>query len=164
MNSRNSKSNYISRHGYKILSDELEELQKVSRPKVLETISWAVSNGDRSENADYIYGKKKLREIDRRIRFLNTRINTAQVVMFSKNNVELINFGATVNLKSIDDQNFSYTILGIDEIELSTGKISWKSPIGKSLLGKFSGDEISIKTPNGTKYLEIISFNYEYLK
>ncbi|MBT6324809.1 MAG: transcription elongation factor GreB [Bdellovibrionales bacterium] len=164
MNSRNLQPNYISCHGHKVLLDELEELQKVSRPKVVETISWAVSNGDRSENADYIYGKKKLREIDRRIRFLNTRLNTAQVVTFSNDNLEVIKFGATITLKSIDDQSLSYTILGIDEIELSTGKISWKSPIGRSLLGKGVGDEISIKTPNGTKHLEIIKFNYEYLK
>ncbi len=164
MNSRNLEPNYISRHGHKMLLNELEKLQKVSRPEVIDTISWAVSNGDRSENADYIYGKKKLREIDRRIRFLNTRINNAQIVLFVNDNRDVIKFGATVNLKSIDDQSFCYTILGIDEIELSTGKISWKSPVGKSLLGKLSGDEISINTPNGVKCLEIINFNYEYLK
>lgn len=155
------KNNYITPKGYQNLETELNELLHRERPEVLKLIQWAASNGDRSENADYLYGKKRLREIDRRIRFLNTRINLAVIIDPCKINSQKIQFGAKV--KVLDDQGNKkvFTIVGVDEVNTSQGYISWQSPIGASLIGKTQGDEVVIKVPSGEIFFEILDIIYE---
>ena len=120
----------------------------------------AASLGDRSENADYQYGKKKLREIDRRLRFLNSRINTAEIIDPSKIRSDKIQFGAFVNLENEDGEIKNIQIVGVDETNINAGKISWKSPLGKSLLGKVSGDEVETRTPGGVVLYTILDIKY----
>ena len=150
-----SEKNYITPAGLKRLLDERDFLTKTERPEVVKVVSWAASLGDRSENADYQYGKRKLREIDRRVRFLNTRINTSQEVDPLKQTGNQIKFGATVSLVDLDGVEKTYAIVGVDEIDSSKNYISWKSPIGKSLIGKEQGDEVVVITPAGPKEYEI---------
>ncbi len=156
---KNSK-NYITPEGFKKLTDELQELLRVERPKICDLVAWAVSLGDRSENADYIYGKKRLREIDRRIRFLNSRINIAEVVNNSGKQLDQIQFGATVTVEDEEGLSKRYTIVGVDEIDLSKGMISWKSPVGRALLGKQLGDSALVKGPEKEIELEISKIAY----
>lgn len=152
--------NYITTQGLDRLKAELHELLTVDRPKVVETVAWAASNGDRSENADYQYGKRRLREIDRRIRFLNKRIDSAEVVEPSKQSGDKILFGATVTVTDEDDQKRVYKIVGVDETDAKTGKVSWISPIGQALLQAKAGDVVTLKTPRGDEDLEIVSVRY----
>ncbi|MBC75668.1 MAG: transcription elongation factor GreB [Halobacteriovoraceae bacterium] len=142
------------------LSDEYDRLRNIERPEITKVIQWAAGNGDRSENADYIYGKKRLREIDSRLRFLGKRLGDAVVVNPETIESETIKFGATVTVIENDLEKVYY-IVGQDEIDLSLSKISWKSPIGKSLLGKEEGDLVELNTPNGNKELEIVSVSYK---
>ena len=155
-----SQLNYITPHGMTLLKKELEELLKVERPKVVATVAWAASNGDRSENADYIYGKKRLREIDRRVRFLTKRIEAAQVVDPKEHKTDKIVFGATVTIENEDGETFRYQIVGEDEIDTTGGKISWKSPMAKALLGKVVGDEVKVKKPKGDQWVEVVNLEF----
>ena len=153
--------NYITPAGYARMRDELLNLMDVERPKVVEAVYWAASNGDRSENGDYIYGKKRLREIDRRIRFLTQRLEVAEItdpsVHFGKDQVF---FGSTVSYE--DDANLvsSITILGIDEADTLAGQVSWVSPVARALLKARVGDEVNLLTPDGVRVLHVISVNY----
>lgn len=152
--------NYITPTGLQKLKDELEFLMKEDRPKVVKTVAWAASNGDRSENADYIYGKKRLREIDRRMRWLTKRIEAAEVVDPATQATSKVVFGATVTIEDEDGVQKTYQIVGEDEIETTLGKISWKSPIAKALLNKEEGDEVKIKRPKGDSWVEITQVQY----
>jgi transcription elongation factor GreB len=155
------KTNYISPNGYKRLFDELERLLKVERPEVTHLVQWAASNGDRSENADYLYGKKKLREIDRRIRHLNQRLDASLVIDPLSITSKKIQFGATVEVMNEEGLLKCFTIVGVDEVDTSKGRISWQSPIGKSLIGKEVGDEILVKVPTGELLFVIESISYQ---
>ena len=143
------EKNYITPKGLKVLQDELHLLARVERPEVTRTVAWAASNGDRSENADYIYGKKRLREIDRRVRFLTLRIDLAVVVDPQSIKSEKVQFGASVELIDEDGTSKIISIVGVDEIDTSKNLISWRSPIGSSLIGKKVGDTIEVRTPKG---------------
>jgi transcription elongation factor GreB len=167
------RKNYITPYGLKRLQDEYDFLKMKERPEVTRIVSWAASLGDRSENADYQYGKKRLREIDKRIRFLTKRINESLVVDPLKQAStagEKIMFGATVEVEDEDGDIRKYSIVGSDEVDTHKGYISWMSPIGKGLLGKELGEEVVIKTPAGAKeftiqsvqYLEILIEEFEY--
>ena len=156
----NKTKNYISKDGLEKLISERDELQKVERPEVVKTVSWAASLGDRSENADYQYGKKRLREIDRRLRFLNARINTAEIVNFKSKLTKTVQFGATVTIENTEGEIKVVQILGEDEINSDAKAISWKSPLARSLLGKLEGDEVSVPTPSGEIEYEITRVIY----
>jgi transcription elongation factor GreB len=155
------EKNYITPAGFARLQAELNQLARVERPEVTKTVAWAASNGDRSENADYIYGKKRLREIDRRTRFLATRINAATVVNPLMIKSEKVQFGATVTVCDEEDSCFkTISIVGVDEINTDKNRISWRSPLGSSLISKEVGDTISVKLPVGTKTYEIMKIIY----
>ena len=155
------KKNYITPKGYQKLIDELEQLLRIERPEVTKLVQWAASNGDRSENADYIYGKRRLREIDRRIRFLPGRLDAALVVDPVKSQSEKVQFGATVKTLNENGETKIFTIVGVDEVDTAQGRISWQSPIGKNLIGKCQGDEVTIKIPAGEMVCEIVSIIYQ---
>ncbi len=152
--------NYITPVGFEKLKSEYSELLNKERPKVVETVAWAASNGDRSENADYIYGKRRLREIDSRLRFLGGKIEKAFVVDPATVRSEKVVFGATVTFENEDGEVVKYQIVGEDEWDIKLGKISWKSPVAKSLLGKKVNDEVLVKKPNGEEYLTILKVEY----
>lgn len=156
----NGPKNYITPEGLKKLKAEYSELLHGERPKLVETVAWAASNGDRSENADYIYGKKRLREIDRRLRWLTGRLESAEVVNPREVRSEKVVFGATVTISNEDGEEQRYQIVGEDETDVKTGKISWKSPVAKALFGKKEGDETVIQKPAGaeTVVIEKIEF------
>jgi transcription elongation factor GreB len=147
--------NYITPQGLETLRSELSQLLHHERPKLVETVAWAASNGDRSENADYIYGKRRLREIDRRVRFLTDRIERAFVVEPSQVTSTHVVFGATVTITNEDGDEKTYQIVGEDEFDIKSGKISWRSPIAKALLGKKEGDEATIHKPQGTEIVTV---------
>ncbi|PLX82430.1 MAG: transcription elongation factor GreB [Desulfuromonas sp.] len=145
---------------------ELKELLYRERPAMVETVAWAASNGDRSENADYQYGKRRLRQIDGRIRFLQKRLEAADVVdPVSQKTVagERVLFGCTVTVEDEEGDEKVYSIVGVDEIELKRGRVSWRSPLGKALLGRKLGDVVSFKAPAGTVELEIVDVDYKAL-
>ena len=155
--------NYITPQGYARLKTELTKLLDVERPDLVKTISWAASNGDRSENGDYIYGKKRLREIDRRIHYLNKRLDTAEVVDPAKRGDSAqIFFGATVTYAYVrggrDER--TVTIVGVDEVDTKKGMVSWLSPIARSFLKRRSGDVVTLATPSGEAEIEIIGVRY----
>ena len=152
--------NYITPSGLQKLKDELEFLMKEDRPKVVKAVAWAASNGDRSENADYIYGKRRLREIDKRMGWLTKRIEAAEVVNPKEQKTEKVVFGATVTVEDEEGEAKTYQIVGEDEIDASQGKISWKSPIARALLNKSQGDEVEIRRPKGDTWVEIIKLQY----
>ena len=156
--------NYVTPSGHAALRDELRHLMQDERPKVVEIVSWAASNGDRSENADYLYGKRRLREIDRRVRYLTKRLDSAVVVDNAGKNHERVYFGATVTVA--DDESGSdqtVTIVGVDEIDLDRGRVSWVSPIATALLKGSVGDTVTLRTPRGNRELEIIDIRYDEL-
>lgn len=155
--------NYITPAGYRALAAELDGLWRVERPKLVETIAWAASNGDRSENGDYIYGKRRLREIDRRIRFLSKRLDIAEVVDNGGNDHDRVYFGATVTVLDEDGEERSVTIVGTDEIDPARGRVSWISPIAKALLRACVGDVVTLTTPRGVEALEVRDIRYESL-
>jgi len=152
--------NYISPAGFARLTQEMTELLNVERPRLVETVAWAASNGDRSENADYIYGKRRLREIDRRIRFLRSRIDRAEVVDPKAQLADRVLFGAKVRIEFESGEQKQVQILGADETDPSRGKISWSSPIGRALLQGRVGDIVQVKTPRGFEELEILEILY----
>jgi transcription elongation factor GreB len=153
--------NYITPQGYARLRDELKRLLDAERPKVVEAVSWAAKNGDRSENGDYIYGKKRLREIDRRIRFLTRRLDIAEVADPSAHHgSDQIFFGATVTYASEAGDERTITIKGIDEADSLKGEVSWVAPIARALLKARVGDEVSLHTPGGVQRLEVLEVRY----
>jgi transcription elongation factor GreB len=153
--------NYVTPKGFAALQAELKQLLREERPKLVEIVSWAAGNGDRSENGDYIYGKKRLREIDRRVRFLTKRIESAEVVDPERQkNLKRVYFGATVTYLQEDGTQKTVQLVGIDEADLSEGKISWISPVAKALLKAEVGDEVEVLTPQGKEILEIVSIKY----
>ncbi|MBW7861444.1 MAG: transcription elongation factor GreB [Rhodocyclaceae bacterium] len=154
--------NYMTRRGYEILRRELDELVRMERPKMVETVAWAASNGDRSENGDYIYGKKRLREIDRRIRFLIKRIESAEVVdPEAQAGNDQVFFGATVTLCDADgDAEQRWQIVGVDEADASQGRISWISPLARALLKAREGDVVRFMSPAGLRELEVLEVRY----
>ncbi|MEO8332246.1 MAG: transcription elongation factor GreB [Gallionella sp.] len=153
--------NYITPGGYRRLKEELEVLWKVERPELVKTITWAASNGDRSENGDYIYGKKRLREIDRRVRFLRKRLEQAEVVdPARRGECDQVFFGATVTV--CDDRGCEncYCIVGVDEADVARGHISWVSPLARALLKLRVGDVALLRTPAGVTELELLNVIY----
>ncbi len=152
--------NYITPGGFLKLQEEFKQLFHDERPKIVETVAWAAGNGDRSENGDYIYGKKRLREIDKRLKFLRDRIESARVVDPKTIQSEKVVFGATVFFIDEDGAEKSYQIVGEDEIDASKNKVSWRSPLAKALLGKKVGDEVEIKRPAGSIFVEITEINF----
>jgi transcription elongation factor GreB len=148
-------TNYITPAGFEKLRAEYTELLHRERPKVVETVTWAASNGDRSENADYQYGKKRLREIDRRLHFLQKRMEAAEVIDPGTLKSEKIVFGATVTIEDEDGNSKTYKIVGEDEFNIKENKISWKSPVAKALLGKKLDDEVKIIKPTGEEIVVI---------
>jgi transcription elongation factor GreB len=155
--------NYITPAGYQKLVDELNHLAKVGRPKVCQEVSDAAALGDRSENAEYIYGKKKLREIDRRMRWLQQRIDEAKVVAprAPPGKEDRVFFGATIVLEDEDGEETTYVLVGVDETDLPRKRISWRSPVGTAVLGKAEGDEVKVQTPAGPRRLTIAQVRYE---
>ncbi len=152
--------NYITAQGAKKLQEELSSLLWKERPKVVQDVTEAAAQGDRSENAEYIYGKKKLREIDRRIRFLTKRLESATIVPPRTDGEERIFFGATIEVEDEEGVRARYRIVGEDEIELKRGDISWRSPIARVLLKRKAGDTVTLKKPSGEMDLEIVSVSY----
>ena len=159
--------NYMTPGGHARLVGELEQLNKVERPQLVATVSWAAGNGDRSENGDYIYGKKRLREIDRRIRFLVRRLDRAEVVdpaaRRDDDNADQIFFGATVTVADREGTERTLSIVGIDEIDTARGYISWISPMARALLKAREGDIVTLHTPGGVEELEVVGGRYEAL-
>ncbi len=154
------QKNYITPQGFDKLRSEYTTLLNSERPKVVATVAWAASNGDRSENADYIYGKRRLREIDKRLHFLQKKMESAEVIDPKILKSERIIFGATVTLENEDGKEVIYQIVGADEIDIKLGKISWNSPVAKALLGKKIDDEVIIKKPQGEETVTIIRFKF----
>lgn len=153
--------NYMTPRGFQQLRDELRQLMRVERPKVVETVSWAAANGDRSENGDYIYGKRRLREIDRRIRFLAKRLESGQVVdPAHQTKRDQVFFGATVTYGTVDGAEHTVTIVGVDEADLTRGQVSWVSPIARALLKSREGDTVDLRTPSGPERIEVLAIAY----
>ncbi|HEY0839021.1 MAG TPA: transcription elongation factor GreB [Vulgatibacter sp.] len=152
---------YITREGFDTLQAELERLWKVDRPKITSEVMWAAAQGDRSENAEYIYGKKKLREIDRRIRFLSKRLDSLTVVEHSPEQEGKVFFGAWVKVEDEDGVEATYRIVGPDEFDVRARKISVESPLAKALLGKKVGDEALVARPKGEVELTILEIRYD---
>ena len=159
--------NYMTPGGFARLKAELGRLVDKDRPEVVATVAWAASNGDRSENGDYIYGKKRLREIDRRIRFLIRRLDSAEVVdpvaRRDDENAEQVFFGATVTVANGRGEERTVSIVGIDEIDTTRGYISWVSPMARALIKAREGDTVTLATPGGVEQLEILHVRYEPL-
>jgi transcription elongation factor GreB len=151
--------NYITPAGYARLEAELRRLVEVERPEVVKTVAWAASLGDRSENADYIYGKRRLREIDRRVRFLIKRLESAQVVHSAGRDTDQVFFGATVKIRT-QRETREITIVGVDEVDPANGRVSWVSPIAKALLKAREGDTVTLRSPSGEEQLNILEVSY----
>ena len=156
--------NYITPAGYVRLKGELKALLEQERPEVVRTVSWAASNGDRSENGDYIYGKRRLREIDRRIRYLIRRFESAEVVDLRGGDCDRVFFGATVDYADRTGDEHTVSIVGLDEVDPAKGRISWISPVAKALIKAQVGDTVVLRTPGGTEELEVLDIRYEALE
>jgi transcription elongation factor GreB len=153
--------NYITPAGYQRLREELMALLDVERPKIVEVVSWAAKNGDRSENGDYLYGKKRLREIDRRIRFLTQRLELAEVAdPTAHHGKDQVFFGATVTYATAAGSERTVTIKGIDEADSLQGEVSWIAPIARALLKAREGDEVQLVTPGGVEKIEVLEVRY----
>ncbi len=153
--------NYMTPQGFQRLRDEFQLLMRVERPKVVEVVAWAAANGDRSENGDYIYGKRRLREIDRRIRFLTKRLEISQVVdPAQQKNLDQVFFGATVTYRNARAAQRTIMIVGVDEADLARGQVSWVSPIARALLKAREGDTVELRTPAGLERLEVLAIRY----
>ncbi len=161
---RRSQKNYITPAGLRKLEEEFKNLKYKERPEVTRTVSWAAENGDRSENADYIYGKKRLREIDSRMRWLAGRIEAAEVVDPALMNCPEVRFGATVTLLDENDREKVFSIVGADEVNAGAGRISWLSPLAKALLNRKPGDIVTYTTPRGEQEVEIMRIEYRSIK
>jgi len=159
--------NYMTPGGFARMSAELEHLVQKERPELVATVAWAASNGDRSENGDYIYGKKRLREIDRRIRVLIKRLDASEVVDPAAPRDEdlagQVFFGATVTVRNSRDEERTLAIVGVDEIDTARGYISWVSPMARALLKAREGDTVTLRTPVGAEEIEIVDVRYEAL-
>ncbi|WP_106639318.1 transcription elongation factor GreB [Allosphingosinicella vermicomposti] len=156
----NDRPNYITPDGYRRLREEYERLFAVERPQLVETISWAAGNGDRSENGDYIYGRKRLREIDRRLGWLSKRMKAARIVEPKEQEAGKVLFGATVTLADEDDNERVVTLVGEDEAEAGAGRISWNSPLARAVRGAGVGDVRRVSLPAGEREYEVISIAY----
>ena len=156
--------NYMTARGHAAMREEFERLVRVERPELVQVVSWAAGNGDRSENGDYIYGKKRLREMDRRIRFLTKRLEVAEVVdPLARSATDQVFFGATVTLCDGEGEENTYAIVGIDEADASRGRISWISPLARAILKAREGDLIRFQSPVGVKEIDIVEVRYEAL-
>lgn len=156
-----TEKNYLTRPGYEAMRAELAALIKVERPSVVQIVSWAASNGDRSENGDYIYGKKRLREIDRRMRFLTKRLEVAHVVDAADQvGQEQVFFGATVQYIDQSGQTVRIKIVGVDEVDPLNGSVSWVSPVARALLKSREGDTVTFESPTGLQTLGIVEVSY----
>jgi transcription elongation factor GreB len=156
--------NYITPGGYRRLQDELAHLWKVERPSMVTTVAWAAGNGDRSENGDYLYGKKRLREIDRRIRYLSKCLDNAVVVDNAGKAHERVRFGATVTFLSESGDEREVTIVGVDELDTGDARVSWRSPLARALLTAKVGDTVTLRAPRGPQRLEIVAVRYDDLR
>ena len=156
--------NYVTPVGLARLQDELRQLQRVERPKIVEIVSWAAGNGDRSENGDYIYGKRKLREIDRRIRYLSKSLDRAVVVDNSGKAHMQVRFGATVTVLFESGDEREVTIVGVDELDSGAARVSWRSPLARALLTAKVGDTVTLRAPRGPERLEIVAVRYDDLR
>ena len=155
------QKNYITPDGFERLKAERRQLWNVDRPEVVRVVEWAAGNGDRSENGDYIYGKRRLREIDRRLRFLDKRMAAAETVDPAKQTRrDQVFFGATVTYVRADDSETTVTICGIDETTFGPARISWTSPVARALMRKQVGDTVTVRTPAGAEALEILTIRY----
>jgi len=153
--------NYMTSQGHCQMQDELHQLLRVERPKVVETVAWAAGNGDRSENGDYIDGNRRLREIDRRIRFLSTRLASAEVVdPKQQKKLDQVFFGATVTYADGRGNVKTITIVGIDEADLSRGQVSWVSPVARALMKAHEGDIVDVHAPSGVEQIEVLEIRY----
>src|SRR6267378_680319 len=153
--------NYMTPRGHHQLQEELRTLLRVERPKVVDVVSWAAGNGDRSENGDYIYGKRRLREIDRRIRFLSKRLERAEVVdPNQQRNRDQVFFGATVTYANGRGSEMTMTIVGIDEADLDRGQVSWLSPVARALMKAHQGDIVELRAPSGVQQIEVLAIRY----
>ena len=157
---RMAPPNYLTPTGHKQLADELNRLMSVDRPKVVREVAEAAAQGDRSENAEYIYGKKRLREIDRRVQFLTKRLDSAVVVRPEELGGDVVRFGAVVEVRDEDGQAKTYTLVGPDEADPAKGKLSFQSPLGQALMKRKVGDVVLVKRPAGEIELEIVSLSY----
>jgi transcription elongation factor GreB len=159
--------NYMTPAGFARLKDELDQLVGRERPELVATVAWAAGNGDRSENGDYIYGKKRLREIDRRIRFLIKRLDVAEVVdpqsRRDDDDADRVFFGATVKVRNARHEERTVSIVGVDEIDTARGYISWVSPMARALLKAREGDTVTLNTPGGPEELHILEVRYQHL-
>jgi transcription elongation factor GreB len=156
--------NYITPGGFRRLNEELTRLWKQDRPALVTTVAWAASNGDRSENGDYIYGKRKLREIDKRIRYLSKTLDRATVVDNSGKTHQKVFFGATVTVGYENGEEREVTIVGVDELDSGDARVSWKSPLAKALLTAKVGDTVTLRAPRGPERLEIVAVRYDDLR
>lgn len=153
--------NYMTPGGHRRMQEELHQLLRIERPKVVEVVSWAAGNGDRSENGDYIYGKRRLREIDRRARFLSKRLEVAEVVDPVRQRIrDRVFFGATVTYEDQHGSERTVTIVGIDEADADHGRVSWISPIARALMKAQEGDVVELRTPAGIERVEVIEIRY----
>lgn len=153
--------NYITPGGHSRIKSELDHLLRTERPQVVEVVHWAASNGDRSENGDYIYGKRRLREIDRRIRFLTKRLDIAEVVDPARQqSADQVFFGATVTICDEQQLEQTYQIVGVDETDFARGRISWVSPLARALLKAREGDVVRFQSPAGWREIEVLSIEY----
>lgn len=160
-NTSQAPKNYLTPQGWQALKDELYALVNKERPEIVQIVNWAASNGDRSENGDYLYGKRRMREIDRRIRFLTKRLENAVVVdPESREPTDQIFFGATVDLLRGDGSEQTVHIVGVDEIDTQSNKISWVSPLARALIKAHEGDEVVFRGPEGVETIEILSVRY----
>ncbi len=155
-----AEKNYITPEGYKKLVDELTELATVERPRVVREVSDAAAEGDRSENAAYIYGKRRLREIDRRMGFLQRRLEDVQVVKLEEQRTDRVFFGAWVEVEDEEGEAHVYQIVGVDEVDAGQGRISWKSPVGRALIGKRIDDTVNVKWHAGQRELTVAGIRY----
>ena len=154
--------NYMTPQGHRRMQEELRQLLRVERPKVVETVAWAAGNGDRSENGDYIYGKRRLREIDRRIRFLSKRLESAQIVdPKQQRNPDQVFFGATVSYADGQGIEKTVTIVGVDEADFARGQVSWISPIARALMKAHEGDIVELRAPAGIEQIEVLEIRYD---
>lgn len=157
-------ANYMTLRGHRLMREEFEQLVKIERPELVKVVSWAAGNGDRSENGDYIYGKKRLREIDRRIRYLSKRLDSAVVVdPTEQENLAQVFFGASVTLIDLADtamRETTYQIVGVDEADAGAGRISWIAPLARALLKAREGDVVSFQSPAGKRELEVVAIAY----
>lgn len=153
--------NLMTPVGHATLQAELEQLTRVERPKIVEIVSWAAGNGDRSENGDYLYNKKRLREIDRRLRYLTKRLETVEIVdPRRQQGIRQVFFGATVTYVKEDDTELTVTLVGIDEADMDAGKINWQSPVAKALMKARIGDTVRVRSATGSEELEVLDIRY----